>query len=157
MDIENNYIKETFIKLAPKKVRVVNCFYTKLFDEAPELRALFAKTDPKTQKEMLMGAISLVVKASKDNFHDMSYFVNLGERHAKYSFSTRYFNTFNKCLLSTIAEFFGSLWNAEMEEQWLYALQKVTEAMVSGMTSGHTRDAIHIRGEDFTIDLLSQD
>lgn len=126
-------IKDTFTHLAPKKARVANHFYKLLFTQAPELRPLFAETNPGTQREMLMGALSLVVKAAKGEFQDMSYFARLGKRHSKYNFDLKYFKVFNDCLLITLENELRATWSSEIKKQWEYALQQASQSMIDNM------------------------
>jgi hemoglobin-like flavoprotein len=116
----------------------VNSFYKQLFKSAPELRDLFSQGTLSTQREMLMGALSLVVKAANDDFSDMNYFTLLGQRHREYAFDLKYFAVFSDCLLRVLEDAMEQEWSPDMKEQWSFALQQVTQAMIKGMQAEPT-------------------
>jgi hemoglobin-like flavoprotein len=56
----------SFDLVAPSGDELMDVFYAKLFETAPAVKPLFARTDLKKQKAMLLGTLVLLRKSLRD-------------------------------------------------------------------------------------------
>jgi len=102
-------------------------FYTRLFDVAPQLRALFPG-DMTEQKRKLMATIAFAI----DGLGNMPSVVpavrRLGERHARYGATPAHYRIVGETLLWTFHEALGERFTDEMHAAWakLYNLLSAT-------------------------------
>src|ERR671932_45000 len=64
MDLEA--LETSFDLVAPRGDELMELFYARLFEAAPAVKPLFAKTDLKRQKTMLLGTLVLLRKSLRD-------------------------------------------------------------------------------------------
>lgn len=143
MKIQHSLLVESFKKLTPHKARFTNVFYYGLFRQCPEYESMFAGVDWSTQKQMLVGALSLVVKYTKYGTQDpemMKVFMQLGTRHAKYKIQEKHFEPFVFHLLYAMKLILRKDWTLELEENWRKALWEVCSLMVKAIEAAQTQD-----------------
>ena len=66
MTLELNTLETSFDLIAPRGEELVDVFYTRLFETAPAVQPLFANTDLKKQKAMLLATLVLLRKSLRD-------------------------------------------------------------------------------------------
>ena len=66
MSLDLDALETSFDIVAPRGDELMNVFYARLFDAAPAVRPLFAGTDLRRQKAMLLSALVLVRKSLRD-------------------------------------------------------------------------------------------
>ena len=62
MNLDLEALETSFDIVAPRGDELVDVFYARLFEAAPAVRPLFAHTDLKRQKTMLLGTLVLLRK-----------------------------------------------------------------------------------------------
>ena len=108
-------------------------FYARLLEEFPEWKPLFARTDFGEQRQQLVRAISLVVRAGSDSPLLVNYLGRLGQRHAAFSVGPRDYAAFSEILLETFAETAGqAVWSPDVADAWEELLEDVTRLMLTG-------------------------
>ena len=95
------YLLDSFALIKPKKYEVLRTFYSEFFDEKPELRYLFLESTQRKQIDMLYNSLFKVIEASAVNYNDLSYFFDLGYRHASYNVSPQHLDVFISSLMKT--------------------------------------------------------
>ena len=66
MSLNLEALETSFDLVAPRGEELVDRFYAKLFAAAPAVRPLFAHTDLRRQKAMLLGTLVLLRKSLRD-------------------------------------------------------------------------------------------
>jgi hemoglobin-like flavoprotein len=84
MQLELTALEQSFDLIAPRGDELMDRFYTGLFAAAPAVRPLFAGTDMRRQKAMLLSALVLLRKSLRDLDAIIPTLGALGARHAAY-------------------------------------------------------------------------
>ena len=66
MSLDLQSLETSFDLVAPRGDELMDVFYARLFAAAPAVRPLFAGTDMRRQKGMLLGALVLLRKSLRD-------------------------------------------------------------------------------------------
>jgi methyl-accepting chemotaxis protein len=77
-------LETSFDLVAPRGDELVDDFYARLFTVAPAVKPLFAGTDLKRQKTMLLGTLVLLRKSLRDLESIVPKLYDLGARHVAY-------------------------------------------------------------------------
>ena len=92
-------------------------FYTRLFEQSPELRPLF-KQDLREQERKLIALITFAVSKVNNVDEIVNDVKALGTRHKGYGVKDEYYNDVASALLWTLEQGLGSRWNEEVKEAW---------------------------------------
>lgn len=130
LDLEN--LETSFDLIAPQGDRLMDVFYARLFAAAPAVKPLFANTDIKRQKAMLLGALVLVRKSLRDLGPLVPKLHALGARHVAYGAEPAHYPVVARVLIASMAEVAGDAWRPEYERAWAAALEVVAGAMIDG-------------------------
>ena len=107
------------------------CFYNKLFSIDPWLRPLF-KANITDQARKFIDMITYIT-LKLDKFDEvLQDAIDLGKRHRQYNVPNGSYETVKTALLATLEENLPDHWNAELEEAWKLAYEKLTSAMRTG-------------------------
>ena len=121
-------VKTSFDAVAPIADQAAALFYGRLFEIAPELRALF-KGDMKAQGRKLMSTLGVVV-ASLDRLPDLLPVVqDLGRRHAGYGVSDAHYATVAEALLWTLEKGLGPAFTPRVKEAWAATYATLADVM----------------------------
>jgi hemoglobin-like flavoprotein len=66
VNLDLEALETSFDLVAPRGDELMDVFYAKLFETAPAVKPLFARTDLKKQKAMLLGTLVLLRKSLRD-------------------------------------------------------------------------------------------
>jgi hemoglobin-like flavoprotein len=125
-------LETSFDLVAPRGDELMDVFYRRLFAAAPGVEPLFAHTDLKRQKAMLLGTLVLLRKSLRDLEAIVPKLHELGARHVAYGALPEHYAVVGKALLASLAEIAGPAWSAEYERAWDEALGVVAGAMLEG-------------------------
>jgi len=98
-----NQVQESFIKVAPIANRAAALFYGRLFETAPETRALF-RGDIDTQGQKLMSALATVVNSLGDFEAIVPVARHLAKRHVAYGVAREHYSLVRSALLWTLEQ-----------------------------------------------------
>ena len=84
MSLDLDALEESFDLVAAQGDALMDSFYARLFDTAPTVKPLFAGTDLRRQKGMLLGALVLLRKSLRDLDAIVPKLRELGARHVSY-------------------------------------------------------------------------
>ena len=135
MHLNTDALETSFDRVAARGDELVELFYERLFAVAPAVRPLFAGTDPKRQKGMLLAALVLLRKSLRDLDTVTPALRELGARHVRYGALPEHYPIVGEVLIWSMAEIAGDSWTLEYELAWTEAYAVVSGAMLDGAAS----------------------
>jgi hemoglobin-like flavoprotein len=132
MHLELEALETSFDLVAPRGDELMDVFYRRLFEAAPAVRPLFARTDLPRQKQMLLAALVLLRKSLRDLDAIVPKLRELGARHVAYGAEPGHYPVVGQVLIASMAEVAGPEWRPEYAEAWATAYGVVSGAMLDG-------------------------
>jgi hemoglobin-like flavoprotein len=132
MHLDVEALETTFDLVAPRGEELMDVFYTRLFAAAPAVRPLFASTDLKRQKAMLLSTLVLLRKSLRNLDAIVPKLRALGARHVAYGAEREHYVVVGRVLIASLAEIAGEAWRPEHELAWAAAFAVIADAMLSG-------------------------
>ncbi len=126
-------ITRSFTRIAPRGDAFSARVYQRLFDERPELRALF-RIDMTAQRRKLLGALMAVVDNLQAPGRLIPLLEDLGRRHAAYGVTPDSFDAVGAALLGAIADFDEQL-DDRCAAAWRRAYAQIAQAMQRGLAT----------------------
>ena len=124
-------LKDSLALVAPVADQLIAQFYDRLFTAHPEVRPMFPAVMD-AQREKLLKAIIALVTHYESPEELMPALTAMGKRHATYGVQLEHYAAVGQCLLATLADVAGDVWNAELEGAWTRAYTFAAGAMVQG-------------------------
>jgi methyl-accepting chemotaxis protein len=134
-------LESSFDLVAPRGEQLVDTFYARLFAAAPAVQPLFAHTDLRRQKAMLLGTLILLRKSLRDLDAIAPKLRELGARHVAYGAEPAHYPVVAEVLIASMAEIAGDAWRPEYERAWAHALELVATTMLEGAASAQLEAA----------------
>ena len=135
MALDVDALEASFDLVAPRGGELVDTFYTRLFAAAPAVKPLFARTDMRQQKKMLLGTLVLLRKSLRDLGAIVPKLHELGRRHVAYGAQLEHYPVVGEVLIASMAEVAGDQWRPEYTHAWSDAIAVVADVMVEGAQS----------------------
>jgi hemoglobin-like flavoprotein len=135
MTLELEALETSFDLVAPRGDELMDVFYARLFAAAPAVKPLFARTDLKKQKTMLLGTLVLLRKSLRDLDAIVPKLRELGARHVAYGAAPEHYPVVGEVLIASMAEIAAEAWRPEYERAWGEAFAIVAGAMIEGAES----------------------
>jgi methyl-accepting chemotaxis protein len=132
MALQVDLLETSFDLIAPDGDKLVDTFYARLFETAPAVKPLFAGTDLKKQKAMLLAALVLLRKSLRDLDRVVPTLKALGARHVAYGAEEAHYAVVGQVLLGSMADVAGDTWRLEYEAAWSEAYDVVAATMLAG-------------------------
>jgi methyl-accepting chemotaxis protein len=132
MALDLDALETSFDLVAPRGEELVSLFYARLFAAAPVVRPLFAGSDLRRQRSMLLAALVLLRKSLRDLDAIVPTLRELGRRHVGYGARPEHYPVVAAVLIASLAEVAGEAWRPEYERAWSAALELVAGAMLEG-------------------------
>lgn len=132
MYLEVAVLEESFDLIAPRGDELIEIFYQRVFELAPEARALFARTDWERQKRALLSTLVLLRNSLRNLERLVPALAGLGERHAGYGVRPEHYAPVGQALLESMATIGGDQWKPEYTRAWTIAYETVSAAMLAG-------------------------
>lgn len=123
-------VRDSFGKVAPIADQAAALFYGRLFEIAPETRALF-KSDISEQGRKLMATLAVVVRGLDDLPTLMPAVTKLAERHAGYGVGAAHYVPVGAALLWTLEQGLGEGFTPEVKDAWTTAYGTLSGAMIA--------------------------
>jgi methyl-accepting chemotaxis protein len=127
-------LETSFDLLAPRGDELMDVFYARLFAAAPAVKPLFARTDLRKQKIMLLRVLGLLRRSLRDLDPLVPILHDLGARHVAYGARPEHYPVVGAVLIASMAEVAGDAWRPEYEHAWAAAFDVVAGAMLDGAT-----------------------
>ena len=141
MKLDLETLETSFDLIAPRGDELMDVFYARLFAAAPAVEPLFASTDLKRQKAMLLSALVLVRKSLRNFDALVPTLRRLGACHVAYGARPEHYPLVREVLLASMAEVAGPAWRPEYERAWGEAYGVVAEVMIAGATAAELEAA----------------
>ena len=125
-------LETSFDLIAPRGDELMDVFYARLFEAAPEAEPLFAHVDLKKQKTMLLGTLVLLRKSLRNLAPIAPKLRELGARHVAYGARPEHYPVVGSVLIASMAEVAGPEWRPEYEQAWAEAYELVQRLMLEG-------------------------
>jgi hemoglobin-like flavoprotein len=132
MELDLQALETSFDLIAPRGEELMDEFYARLFEAAPAVIPLFAGTDLKRQKAMLLGTLVLLRKSLRNLHAIVPALYELGARHVAYGAQPEHYPVVGEVLIGAMASVAGPAWSAEYEAAWTKAFGVVAGAMIDG-------------------------
>ena len=132
MTLDLETLETSFDLIAPRGEELVDTFYTRLFEAAPAVEPLFAHTDLRKQKAMLLATLVLLRKSLRDLDSIAPKLRQLGARHVAYGARPEHYPVVGHVLISSMAEVAGPAWRPHYKRAWTAAFDVVACAMLDG-------------------------
>jgi hemoglobin-like flavoprotein len=132
MNLNLEALETSFDLVATRGDELMDVFYARLFAAAPAVKPLFAATDLKRQKTMLLGTLVLLRKSLRDLEAIVPKLHDLGARHVAYGAEPEHYPVVGEVLIASMAEIAGPAWPAEYARAWGEAFGIVAGAMLEG-------------------------
>jgi len=123
-------VQASFAKVAPIAEQAAALFYGRLFETAPETRALF-HGDMTIQGRKLMDAITMVVTNLGDLGAVVAAAQELAKRHVGYGVRPEHYAPVGAALLWTLQQGLGGDFTAEVGAAWATAYGALSGAMIA--------------------------
>jgi nitric oxide dioxygenase len=132
MDLNISALETSFDHIAARGDELMDVFYARLFATAPAVKPLFAGTDLKRQKGMLLAALVLLRRSLRDLDSVVPKLRDLGARHVRYGAQPEHYPVVGEVLIGSMAQIAGDAWTVEYELAWTEAFAVVAGAMLEG-------------------------
>ena len=128
-------VQASLAKIVPIADQAAALFYGRLFETAPETRALFSD-DMDAQGQKLMAAITMVV-SNLDRFETVLPAVqDLAKRHVAYAVRPEHYAMVGATLLWTLEQGLGDGFTPEVAAAWEAAYAALSATMIAAAYTG---------------------
>jgi len=141
MLLDLDALETSFDLIAPRGDELMDTFYARLFSAAPAVRPLFAGTDLRRQKTMLLGTLILLRKSLRNLDAVLPKLRDLGARHVAYGAEPGHYPVVGEVLIGSMADVAGDAWRPEYGRAWAAAFRIVAGAMLEGAAAAELADA----------------
>jgi hemoglobin-like flavoprotein len=121
-------VQDSFAQLKPAAAHAADLFYGRLFEIAPELRALFGD-ELVEQKKKLMAMLATAVASLHEIERILPAVRDLGRRHARYGVSDAHYAPVGEALIWALDQGLGPVFTAEVKDAWVAAYTTLTTVM----------------------------
>jgi nitric oxide dioxygenase len=125
-----NQVQTSFIKIVPIADRAAALFYGRLFEMAPETRALFCD-DMGRQGRKLIAALATVVSSLSDFDAIVRIARELAKRHVAYGVQPEHYALVRSALLWTLEQGLGDEFTPALRAAWAAAYCALSEVMIA--------------------------
>jgi hemoglobin-like flavoprotein len=141
MHLDLDALETSFDLVAPRADELADDFYARLFATVPAVRPLFAGTEMRRQKAMLLAALVLVRKSLRDLDAIVPKLHELGARHVAYGAQPAHYPVVGSILITSMEAIAGDAWQPRYARAWGDALGVVAGAMLEGAADAELRKA----------------
>ena len=123
-------VQQSFAKVAPISDQAAATFYDRLFEVAPQVKAMFP-ADMREQKKKLMATLAVVVNGLGDLSSVLPAASALAKRHVAYGAKPEHYPVVGSALLWTLEKGLGQGWTSEVAAAWTAAYGTLSNFMIS--------------------------
>jgi hemoglobin-like flavoprotein len=123
-------VQDSFAKVAPISAKAAELFYDRLFEIAPQVRAMFPD-DMTEQRKKLMATLAIVVQGLNNLDTILPAASALAKRHVSYGAEAAHYPVVGQALLWTLEQGLGPSWTPEVAAAWTSAYTTLSGFMIS--------------------------
>jgi len=123
-------VQESFAKVAPISEQAAVIFYDRLFELAPQVRAMFPN-DMTEQRKKLMATLAVVVNGLANLEAVLPAASALAKRHVAYGARPAHYPVVGGALLWTLEKGLGEAWTPDVAAAWTAAYGVLSSYMIS--------------------------
>jgi nitric oxide dioxygenase len=123
-------VQDSFAKVGPISDKAAELFYGRLFEIAPQVRAMFPD-DMSEQRKKLMATLAIVVQGLNNLDTILPAASALAKRHVSYGAEAAHYPVVGQALLWTLERGLGPSWTPEVAAAWTGAFTTLSEFMIS--------------------------
>jgi hemoglobin-like flavoprotein len=123
-------VQESFAKVVPISEAAAVLFYDRLFEIAPQVKAMFPP-DMTGQRRKLMATLAVVVNGLSNLESILPAASALAKRHVSYGAKPEHYPVVGAALLWTLEKGLGDAWTPEVAEAWTAAYGTLSGYMIS--------------------------
>ena len=123
-------VQESFAKLVPIADQAASMFYERLFEIAPQVRAMFPP-DMAEQQRKLMATLTIVVGGLSNLESILPAASSLATRHVAYGARPEHYPVVGAALLWTLEQGLGEEWTEEVADAWTAAYAMLSGFMIN--------------------------
>jgi nitric oxide dioxygenase len=123
-------VQDSFAKVVPISEAAAVLFYDRLFEVAPQVKAMFP-ADMTEQRRKLMVMLAAVVKGLADLPSILPAASALATRHVAYGAKAEHYPVVGAALLWTLEKGLGDGWTPELADAWGAAYGTLSGYMIS--------------------------
>jgi hemoglobin-like flavoprotein len=122
-------VQQSFSKVAPISDQAAKLFYDRLFEIAPQVKAMFP-ADLVEQRRKLMATLAVVVNGLVDLGSILPAASALAKRHVGYGARAEHYPVVGAALLWTLEKGLGDGWTADVANAWTAAYSTLSGFMI---------------------------
>jgi len=123
-------VQESFAKVTPIADQAASMFCERLFEIAPQVRAMFPP-DMAEQQRKLMATLTIVVNGLSNLESTLPAASSLATRHVAYGARAEHYPVVGAALLWTLEQGLGKEWNEEVADAWTAAYAMLSGFMIN--------------------------
>jgi nitric oxide dioxygenase len=123
-------VQQSFAKVAPISETAAVLFYDRLFEIAPQVKAMFP-SDLTLQRKKLMATLAVVVNGLGNLESVLPAASALAKRHVGYGAKAEHYPVVGAALLWTLEKGLGDAWTPETAAAWTAAYGALSGFMIS--------------------------
>jgi nitric oxide dioxygenase len=123
-------VQNSFAKVAPISDQAAIIFYDRLFEVAPQVRAIFPD-DLTEQRKKLMATLAVVVNGLTNLPAILPAASALAKRHVGYGAKPEHYPVVGSALLWTLEKGLGGAWTPDVAEAWTAAYGTLSGYMIA--------------------------
>jgi len=123
-------VQDSFAKVAPISDQAASLFYDRLFEVAPQVRAMFPD-DLTEQRKKLMATLAVVVNGLTNLPAILPAASALAKRHVGYGAKPEHYPVVGSALLWTLEKGLGDAWTDDVAQAWTAAYGTLSGYMIS--------------------------
>ena len=123
-------VQQSFAKVAPISDQAAVIFYDRLFEVAPQVKAMFPE-DLTEQRHKLMATLAVVVNGLSDLPSILPAASALAIRHVSYGARREHYPVVGAALLWTLEKGLGDAWTPEVASAWTAAYETLSNFMMA--------------------------
>jgi hemoglobin-like flavoprotein len=123
-------VQDSFAKVAPISEQAAVLFYDRLFEIAPQVKAMFPD-DMTEQRRKLMAMLAAVVNGLGNLESILPAASALAKRHVSYGAKAEHYPVVGAALLWTLEQGLGDDWTPELAEAWSTVYGTLSGYMIS--------------------------
>jgi nitric oxide dioxygenase len=137
---QKRLVRESFEAMREYESSVLVLFYGRLFEIAPETRALF-RIDIREQSSKLMNTLATLIDALDRLEPLLPYLAELGRNHVTYGVKPQHYEKLRTALTWALGQALGAEFGRETRTAWDTLLTAVSNAMLEGSARAPAPDS----------------